>query len=152
MVEAEGDEGEASLVHAELVALALAGVDAAKDSLGVAGGFVEVAGHFGDGDGEVKGEVGRAEGDGVCGEVGGGLFEGGGGVLAFGKVGIKAELFEGGAEDGKEGVVAVGGEVEFGALEMVEGVDGVSDREGADGGGQKTFIKKQCTFPSIVPL
>ena len=106
MVEAEGDEGEASLVHAKLVALALAGVDATKDSVGVAGGFVEVAGHFGDGDGEVKGEVGWAEGDGVCGEVGGGLFEGGGGVLAFGKVGVEAELFEGGAEDGGQGIAA----------------------------------------------
>jgi hypothetical protein len=47
--------------------------------------------------------------------------------LAFGQVGVEAELFEGGFEDGEEGVVAVGGEVEFGALEMVKGVDGVFD-------------------------
>ena len=36
VVEAEGDERKASLVHAKLVAFALAGVDAAKDSVGVA--------------------------------------------------------------------------------------------------------------------
>ena len=52
--------------------------------------------------------------------------------MAFGEVGVKAELFEGGTKDGEEGVVAVGGEVVFGALEMVEGVDGVLVGKGAD--------------------
>ena len=50
--------------------------------------------------------------------------------MAFGQVGVEAELFEGDFEDGEEGVVAVGGEVEFGALEMVKGVDGVFDWKG----------------------
>ena len=50
--------------------------------------------------------------------------------MAFGQVGVEAELFEGGFEDGEEGVVAAGGEIEFGALEMVKGVDGVFDGKG----------------------
>ena len=54
-------------------------------------------GIFGDDDGEVEGKVRRAEGDGPRGEVGRGLLNGGGGVVAFGEVGVKAKLFEGGA-------------------------------------------------------
>ena len=65
----------APLVGAEFVALAFAGVDVSEDGVGVAGGGGKVAGHRLDDDGEVEGEAGRAEGDGVRGEVGWGLFD-----------------------------------------------------------------------------
>ena len=51
--------------------------------------------------------------------------------MALGEVDVKAELLEGSTEDGEEGVVAGGGEVEFGTLELVEGVSGMFGGEGA---------------------